>query len=113
MDDMVAQIEDASEFFEETLETEKAEMDTELSAKFGVATEKFEAAKSSWKAWWKEQKASVFTELSESETQIKELTVKLEKLEAEKKEMADELQAVKVESFLSGLYQQMLLCASW
>eukprot|EP00984_Skeletonema_dohrnii_P021514 scaffold10771_cov121-Skeletonema_dohrnii-CCMP3373.AAC.5 len=91
MDDMVAQIEDASEFFEEPLETEKAEMDTELSAKFGEVTEKFEAAKSSWKAWWKEQKASVFTELSASETQMKELTVKLEKLEAEKTDAAKKL----------------------
>ena len=102
VNDMVAQIEDASEFFEETLETEKAEMDTGLGAKFGQVTEKFEAAKLSWKAWWKEQKASVFKELSESETQMKELTVKLETLEAEKKEMADQLQAVKAESFWKG-----------
>eukprot|EP00984_Skeletonema_dohrnii_P024345 scaffold13461_cov92-Skeletonema_dohrnii-CCMP3373.AAC.1 len=102
MDDMVAQIEDASEFFEETLKTEKAEMDTELSAKFGEVTEKFDAAKSSWKAWWKEQKASVFTELSESETQMKELKVELKKLKAEKKKMSDELEAVKAVSFRKG-----------
>ena len=48
----------------------------------------------------------MFTELSESETQIKELTVKLEKLEAEKKEMADEKKVAeanktKVNNFLN------------